>query len=110
MTDITAREAGEPAVTVTHQPKASRFVVELDGEQAIAQYDRHDREVHFTHTEVPAAFEGKGVGSQLAKSALDWAVAEGLTIVPRCAFIASYLKRHAEYHQHVAKDWRPRAG
>ena len=106
MTDTTAREAGEPAVTVAHQPDASRFIVELDGEQAIAQYDRHGREVHFTHTEVPAAFEGKGVGTQLAKAALDWAVGEGLTIVPQCAFIASYLKRHPEYREHVAKDWQ----
>lgn len=95
-------------VTVVHQPQQSRFVIELDGEVAEAAYQRQGREVHFTHTEVPAAFEGKGVGSQLAKAALDWAVAERLAIVPQCAFIAAYVKRHREYQEHVPAEWRGR--
>ena len=95
-----------PAITVTHQPQQSRFVVEFDGEIAEAAYHRQGREVHFTHTEVPAAFEGKGVGGELAKTALDWAVGEGLQIVPQCAFIAAYVKRHRQYQEHVPEEWR----
>jgi hypothetical protein len=98
--------SSQPQVTVTHQPQDSRFVVDLDGEQAEAAYHRNGREVHFTHTEVPAAFEGKGVGSSLAKAALDWAVSERLAIVPQCPFIAAYVKRHREYQEHVPEEWR----
>ena len=95
-----------PQFTVTHRPEESRFVVDLDGEQAEAAYQRHGREVHFTHTEVPAAFEGKGVGSRLARTALDWAVGEQLAIVPQCRFIAAYVKGHEQYHEHVPEEWR----
>jgi uncharacterized protein len=98
--------SSQPQVTVTHQPKKSRFVALLDGEHAEAAYHRNGREVHFTHTEVPPAFEGKGVGSSLAKAALDWAVAEKLAIVPQCPFIAAYVKRHKQYHEHVPAEWR----
>src|SRR5690349_22485834 len=103
-------DATTPQVTVTHQPEQSRFVVELDGALAEAEYHRQGREVHFTHTEVPEAFEGKGVGSRLAKAALDWAVSERLAIVPQCAFIRSYLKRHGEYQEHVPEEWRQGLG
>ena len=98
--------SSQPQVTVTHEPEQSRFVVDLDGERAEAAYQRQGREVHFTHTEVPPSFEGKGVGSRLAKAALDWAVAEKLAIVPQCAFIAAYVKRHPQYHEHVPAEWR----
>lgn len=98
--------SSEPQVTVTHQPKQSRFVAALDGGQAEAVYHRSGREVHFTHTEVPPEFEGKGVGSRLAKEALDWAVGEKLAIVPQCPFIAAYVKRHRQYQEHVPEEWR----
>jgi uncharacterized protein len=95
---------------VTHQPEQSRFVVELDDDLAEAAYHRSGREVHFTHTEVPPAFEGKGVGSRLAKAALDWAVAERLAIVPQCPFITAYVKRHRQYQEHVPEEWRGALG
>ena len=98
--------SSQPQVTVTHQPQESRFVVDLDGEQAEAAYHRSGDEVHFTHTEVPSAFEGKGVGSSLAKAALDWAVGERLAIVPQCPFIAAYVKRHRQYQEHVPAEWK----
>lgn len=96
----------QPKPSVTHQSQESRFVVELDDELAMAAYHRSGREVHFTHTEVPEAFEGKGVGSALAQAALDWAVAEKLAIVPQCPFIAAYVKRHRQYQEHVPEEWR----
>ena len=94
-------------IRVTHEPDRSRFVVHLDDAQAEAAYERYGREVHFTHTEVPPAFEGRGVGSRLAKAALEWAVGEGLAIVPQCPFIRSYVQRHrAQYAEHVPAEWK----
>jgi predicted GNAT family acetyltransferase len=104
--------ADTPAISdvqVTHDPARSRFVVELDGKVAEAAYHRDGREVHFTHTEVPPEFEGRGIGSRLARTALDWAVGERLAIVPQCPFIREYVQRHeAEYGEHVAREWRGR--
>lgn len=69
----------------------------------VAAYrERGDRTV-FTHTEVEAAFEGKGVAKALAAAALDDVVRRGRVIVPLCPFIADYLSKHPEYDEHVRR-------
>ena len=55
-----------------------------------------DRRV-FTHTVVRPKFEGRGIGSRLAKFAVDDARARGLRITPVCPFIRSWLERHNDY-------------
>lgn len=49
------------------------------------------------HTEVDAALEGEGVGSQLVAGALDDIRARGLAVVPICPFVSAYIGRHPEY-------------
>ncbi len=83
--------------TVVENIDKSQFEVQLGSDLALAQYRLRGDAIILTHTEVPSAFEGKGVGSALAKAALDHAREEGLTVVPLCPFIASYIKRHPEY-------------
>jgi predicted GNAT family acetyltransferase len=51
----------------------------------------------FTHTEVEPGYEGNGVGSQLAKAALDDARTRGLGVVPLCPFIKGWIERHPDY-------------
>ena len=52
---------------------------------------------------MPEQLEGRGIASKLAKTALDYSRAEGLTVVPLCPFIASYIERHPEYADLVGK-------
>ena len=77
----------------------------IDGNVAgIAQYLRRSDRVIFTHTEVDPAFEGRGVGSALAKGALDAVRAAGRAVEPRCPFIAAYILRHPAYADLVVGD------
>jgi predicted GNAT family acetyltransferase len=62
----------------------------------------------FTHTGVPESMEGTGVGSALAKSALDYAQDNHLLVLPLCPFIRSYIERHPEYQPLVVRS-RPKA-
>jgi uncharacterized protein len=78
-----------------------RFEVDAGGQLAVSEYHRRDGTIVFTHTEVPLTLEGKGIGNELAKAALDYARSEGLRVVPRCRFIAAFIKRHREYHDLV---------
>ena len=72
-----------------------RFEIELgDGELAIAQYTLSDGEIRFTHTEVPPAYQGKGVGSALVRFALASARERRLKVIPICPFFAEYIRRH----------------
>ena len=93
----------EHAFQVEHNPAAGRFEAAVDGQLAQAQYRRVGERILFTHTEVPEQLEGRGIASKLAKTALDYSRAEGLTVVPLCPFIASYIERHPEYADLVGK-------
>lgn len=58
--------------------------------------------VAFTHTEVEPEVEGKGVGSELARGALDDVRARGAKVVAECPFIKSFIERHDEYRDLLA--------
>lgn len=60
-------------------------------------------EIYFTHTKVPAALEGKGVGSQLVKKALEDVEKRDLRLVPLCPFVATYIHKHPEWKRIVMK-------
>lgn len=77
---------------------AHRFEVRVDGAVAgFAEYRRRGGAVAFTHTVVDPAFEGRGLGSTLARGALDAVRVEGLAVLPFCPFIRSWIQRHPEY-------------
>jgi predicted GNAT family acetyltransferase len=87
--------------SVRNNKEAHRFEVDLDGELAVSNYRLRDDTIFVTHTEVPPALEGRGIGNILARVALDYARANRLRVVPRCKFIASFIKRHPEYQDLV---------
>ena len=74
-----------------------RYELEVDGELAIAKYRLKSGRISFTHTEVPDALEGRGIGSRLVKAALDDARAQGLEVEPICPFVKHYIVKHPDY-------------
>jgi predicted GNAT family acetyltransferase len=90
--------AVENSVDVADEPDESRFTARIDGALAgSAYYQRRGDRVIFTHTEVDDAYEGHGVGSALARAALETVRQRGERAVPLCPFIAHYITRHPEY-------------
>ena len=80
----------------------SRYEVWYDGTLAgFAEYQENENETTFTHTEVDSAFEGKGLGSRLARFGIEDALGRSRRIRPECPFIRSYLERHPQYSEHV---------
>ena len=74
----------------------NRFELEVDGETAFAEYRREGPNIVFTHTIVPEALSGRGIGSRLVRAALDAARAEGLKVVPLCPFVKAYIEKLPE--------------
>lgn len=94
----------EPGVRFTRDDEARRYEMHLDGELAgFAEFRARPGRIVFIHTVVLPGHEGEGLGSMLARHVLDDAVARGERIVPRCPFIAAYLRRHDGYEASV--DW-----
>ncbi|GGM40015.1 N-acetyltransferase [Longimycelium tulufanense] len=85
-------------VIVTDAPERSRFEAHVDGRLAgYVQYVRLGKKLLMTHTEVDDAYEGSGVGSALARQALDIARRNDRVVRPLCPFIAGWIRRHPEY-------------
>jgi hypothetical protein len=87
------------AVESRHNEDQSRYEGWVDGELAgFAAYQRDDGRITFTHTEVGDAYEGHGVGSAIARFALDDVRAQGgPRVVPQCRFIRDWIDRHPDY-------------
>lgn len=95
-------------VEVTNNQRAHRYEAWIDGVLAHIQYNRTGDRITFLHTEVPPALEGRGIGSTLARAALEDARARGLEVVPLCPFVSAYIRRHAEYLPLVVREHRAR--
>lgn len=82
---------------ITDNTARSRYELAVDDAVAFIDHVREGEAVAFTHTEVPEAMAGKGVGSKLVRGALDDARRRGFKVVPRCPFVREYVERHPEY-------------
>jgi predicted GNAT family acetyltransferase len=85
----------------TPRPTASRR-----RSTAIAEYRLEDGVINFFHTEVPPAFEGRGIGGALVRAGLAAARERGLKVQPDCPFFAAYFQRHPEAHDLLTDEAR----
>ena len=96
-----------PAFAVRDNAERHRFEIDLgDGSLAIAEYTLPAGKIMFTHTEVPQAHEGKGLGTELIRAALASARERGLQVIPICPFFAAYIKQHVEQQDLLDPAWR----
>ena len=86
-------------VEVSRNDDAHRYEAFIDGEQVgFAEYQLTDQLVVFTHTEVEDRFEGRGVGSAIARFALEDVRDAGTRrVLPLCPFIKGWIQKHEEF-------------
>ena len=85
------------APVIRDEPNHNRCVMTIADGEAFAIYRRIEKALVISHTEVPRAARGRGVGAQLAGAIFDHARKHGDRIVPACSFIADWARRHPEY-------------
>lgn len=81
---------------VTNNEAESRYELVDGSATAIAAYRLEGDTVVFTHTEVPQALEGRGIGSRLVAGALEDVRRRGLEVRPLCSFVQRYMERHPD--------------
>ena len=85
------------AASVVHDDKANdRFVLDVGGTVAFANYRLAGDRVIITHTETPPALRGQGIASRLVAGALELIRADGRKVVAGCSFVSDYLDQHPE--------------
>ncbi|MFI8567081.1 GNAT family N-acetyltransferase [Rhodococcus sp. NPDC078407] len=83
--------------------QADRFTVSVEGTQVgFTEFaDDEDGRRIFFHTEVDAAYGGRGLATILVQQALDATRADGKRIVPICELVAAFVGKHSEYEDSV---------
>jgi len=101
------------AVQVSDNPDEQQYEIFPDGEMVgLAAYRRSQSKglIAFIHTEVDDGHEGEGLGGTLISAALDSAREQGLSVLPFCPFVRSYIEKHPEYADLVPAEQREEFG
>ncbi|MFF4894333.1 GNAT family N-acetyltransferase [Micromonospora chersina] len=87
------------AITVTRNAARHRYEAFAGGPEVagFVDYQETSELVVLAHTEVDPSFEGRGVGSALARAALDDIRERRLKALVICPFILSWIRRHPEH-------------
>lgn len=91
------KTATEQKYQVIDNTEKQQFQVNLPDDIALLKYHWKEGNLALMHTEVPEKYEGQGIASALAKYAFSYAADNGKKVLPYCAYIAMFLKRHPEY-------------
>src|SRR5579859_6769429 len=82
---------------VVHNTAAKRFEINLDGKVAFSKYLLVGEKMIIEHTEVPVELEGKGIAGRIVRTALDYARANKLRVMPLCPYTAGFIHRSEEH-------------
>jgi uncharacterized protein len=86
------------------QVTRSRFEIEDRGEIAYLEFDTDSQGwMTIWHTEVPPAMRGRGVASELAQTAFEYAKQQHFRVDVICPLAAEFLSKHPEYNSSVGK-------
>lgn len=88
---------------ITDNKPAHRYEMPVDGRIAFVAYRRDAGIIFLDHAEVPPELEGRGIGARLVKATLDAIRTEGLKVVPRCSFVAAFIRRNPAYADMLAR-------
>jgi predicted GNAT family acetyltransferase len=91
-------------INVTNNEEAHRFEATVDSLRSILTYRRFADRIVFNHTEVPPPLQGNGLAAKLTRTALDFARANHLRVVPLCPYVSSFIGKHREYQDLVSAD------
>jgi predicted GNAT family acetyltransferase len=86
--------------TVVHNSELRRYEIWLGDEKVgHADYSVRPGEIHFVHTEVDPAHQGKNLAAILTREALASVRAAGKDkVVPVCSYVVRYMEKHPETH------------
>lgn len=89
---------------LVHNAAEKRYEYDLGSDKAFVEYLETPDFMVLTHTEVPARYEGQGIGSELVRGVLEDVRARNKRIVPQCQFVAAYIYRHPEWEDVLLKE------
>ena len=84
-------------IAVIDNVAAQRFEATVDGELCVLDYRMRGNTLLLDHAGVPNPVSGRGIAAALTQHALDSARGRGMDVVPNCAYVAAWIRRHPTY-------------
>ena len=83
---------------IRHDAARRRYSLSIDGVEAYLTYERpKPKHRHITHTIVPDALGGRGLGKRLVARVMEDVIAEGETVSSSCWFASALIDK--------SRDW-----
>ena len=85
-------------ITVRDNTDAHTYDAAVDGKVVgTIVYELEGRRTVFMHTIVEPEYRRRGIGTALARDALDDVRAKGMTLTSYCGFVSGFIDAHPEY-------------
>lgn len=92
----------ETSIEIRDERDEGRYTAYLDGQRiGYATWVKVHDTVVLPHTEVDPAWNGRGIGSMIARRAFEDARADGLTVLPFCPFMKRWADLHPDFRDIV---------
>lgn len=79
----------------------SCFEFHIDEEIAKIDYAQAGSAIALTHTEIPHNLRGRGIGTELVESVLEYIDGQDMKVIPLCGFVAGYIQEHPQWKRIV---------
>jgi predicted GNAT family acetyltransferase len=79
------------------------FELLINGERSFIDYRQQGDIYQLIHTEVPKDLQGQGIAALLVEKTFQYLEANHFKMIPYCAYIQAYLKKHPDWHRLIAK-------
>lgn len=87
-------------VEIHHDETRRRYSLQLDGVEAYLTYEQpRDGLIHITHTIVPDALGGRGIGKRLVRRAVEDALARGDALSSSCWFATALIEKMPDWRE-----------
>ncbi|GGF71945.1 GNAT family N-acetyltransferase [Wenyingzhuangia marina] len=78
---------------IEHQKEKNRFVLNVDGDIAIVEYNIKNEIMYLTYSEVPSNLRGQGIGKILVEKTFEQLTKEGYKAVAICSYVKLIAER-----------------
>ncbi len=80
-----------------------RYEMDVNGDTVFANVKRDGDILHIKYVEAPESLRGTGAAGRFMQGLMEIVRAEGVKVIPICGYAASWLHRHADYHDLIAE-------
>ena len=94
----------ETTFIVKRNTAENRFEANIGSHTAFIKFNAVDNKLVLTHTEVPSALSGQGVGSLIVEKSLELMKSADEKLVPLCPFVQAYIEKHPKWKSLLASN------